>query len=95
MGNFEVAISSSFRDFPKQLFCNGEVSDGSDGVNVICSQPEVADDVLFGEDAERPSRNVCINLCVASINSLQDIEISHICNAKKTIDPREPRSKNV
>ena len=47
--NFEVAISSNFWDFPKWLFCDG---DGSSGVNVIGSRPEVADDVISGEDAE-------------------------------------------
>ena len=27
--DFKVASSSSFRDFPKRLFCDGEVDDGS------------------------------------------------------------------
>ena len=50
--NFEVASSSSFRDFPKRLFCDGEVSDGIGGVNAIFSRPEVADDVISVEDPE-------------------------------------------
>ena len=32
--NFEVASSSSFQDFPKWLFCVGEVGDGSDSVSL-------------------------------------------------------------
>ena len=50
--NFEVASSRSFRDFRKRLFCDGEIGNGRDSVNAICSRPKVADDVIFGEDAE-------------------------------------------
>ena len=43
---FEVASSSSFRDFQKRLFCDSKVGgDGSGGVNVVFSRPEVTDDV--------------------------------------------------
>ena len=38
VANFEVAGSSSFRDFPKRLFCASEVGDSSVGVNAICSR---------------------------------------------------------
>ena len=62
--HFEVASSSSFRDFPKRLFCDGEVGDGRGGVNKIHSRPEVADDVISCEDAETDREYVCINLCV-------------------------------
>ena len=48
----EVASFSSFRGLPKRLFCDGEVGDGSGVVNAICSRPEVADDVIYCEDAE-------------------------------------------
>ena len=44
----KVASSTSFRDFPKRLFCDGEVGDGSGGMNAICSLPEVAGDVISG-----------------------------------------------
>ena len=50
--NFEVASSSSIRDFPKLLFCDREVGSGNSGMKVICSSPEVADDVISGENAE-------------------------------------------
>ena len=43
--NFEGASFSSFRDFLKRSFCDGEVGDGTDGMKAICSRPEVADDV--------------------------------------------------
>ena len=43
--NFEVASSSSFRDFPKRSFCDSDVSDCSSGMNAICGRPEVADDI--------------------------------------------------
>ena len=72
---FEVASCSSSRDIPKQLFCNGEVCDGSGGVNAICSRPEVTDDVIFGEDAETFQEYVCIHLWVAMF------KISHFYNA--------------
>ena len=48
--NFEVASFGTFLDFPKWSFCDGEVSDGSGGINAICSRPEVADDIISGKD---------------------------------------------
>ena len=72
MVNLEVASSSSFRDFPKRLFCDGEVGDGSGGVNAICRRPEVADDVLSSEDAESFQEYTGVNVCVASFRSLQE-----------------------
>ena len=44
--NFQVASSSSFQDFPKRLFCDGEASDGISGMNAICSRPEVVGDII-------------------------------------------------
>ena len=70
--NFEVASSSSLRDFLKQLFCDDKVWDGSGGVNAICSQPEIADDDISGEDAETFQENVHINLCVATFSSFRE-----------------------
>ena len=49
--NSEVASYSSYRDFPKRLFCDGEVCDGNGGVNTICS-PQVVEDVLSGIDVD-------------------------------------------
>ena len=69
---FEVASSSSFRDFPKRLFCDGEVGDGSDGMNTICSRPQVAGDVISGEEAETFQEYVCINLYISSFSSLRE-----------------------
>ena len=48
--NFEVASSSSFRDFPERLFCDAEAYSGSGGLNAICSRLEVADDVISNRD---------------------------------------------
>ena len=45
--NFESASFRTFRDFPERLFCDGEVSDDSGGVNAICGRPEI-DDVISG-----------------------------------------------
>ena len=52
MVNCEVVSSSSFRDFSKRMFCDGEVGDRSGGVNTICSRPELADEVISSEDTE-------------------------------------------
>ena len=43
--NFKCASFSIFRDF-----FDGEVDDGSGGMNVICSQQKVADDAISGKD---------------------------------------------
>ena len=53
MVNFEVASLTSFRDFLKRLFRDGEVGDGSG-------------DVISSEDAETFQEYVCINLCFDS-----------------------------
>ena len=68
--------------FPHDCFCNGELCDGS--VNAVCSRPEVADDVISGEDAETVQEYVCIYLCVASVVCVK-IEISHLCDAQTTV----------
>ena len=47
--HFEVASSNSFRDFPKISCWNSEVAVCSGGVNVICSQLDVYDDVTYGQ----------------------------------------------
>ena len=52
MVNVEVASSGSFQSFPKRSFSDGEVGDGSGGVDAICSRPEVPDDVIYGEDVD-------------------------------------------
>ena len=44
---FEVAGCDSYISF-----CDGEVGEGSGGVNAICSQPEVPDDVIYGDDVD-------------------------------------------
>ena len=76
--NFEVASFSSFRDFSKRFYCDG---DSSGGVNAICSRPKVADDVISGEDAETFQEYVCVNLCVAGFNSLRENRNRPFCNA--------------
>ena len=48
----EIASFSSFREFPKRLFCDGEVGEESGGVNAIWCRPEVVDDVISCEDAD-------------------------------------------
>ena len=72
MVNFEFASSSSFQDLSKLLFYNVEVGDSSGCVNVICSQLEVADDVISGEDAQIFQECVSTNLCVASFTGLRE-----------------------
>ena len=49
--NFKGASFSTFRDFPKRSFCDGEIGDGS--MNVICSRPEEAYDVIAGKDVDK------------------------------------------
>ena len=67
--NVEVPSSTSVQDFPKTSFSNGEISVGSSSVNVICSRPEVAIDVIFNDDVETLQDNVCLNFQVASFSS--------------------------
>ena len=70
--NFEVAGSSSFQDFHKRKFCDGEVGDSSSGVNAICSWLQVGDDVISGEDVETLQEYVCVNLWVANFSGFQE-----------------------
>ena len=50
MLNFEIASSSGFQALPKRSFCDGEVGDGSGGMNdICCSRSEAADDVISSE----------------------------------------------
>ena len=44
-----LAVSEIFKN---DCFVDGEVGNGSRGVNAICSRPKAADDVISGEDAE-------------------------------------------
>ena len=60
--NFEVASSSSFRNFPKRSLFYVEAGGSSDIVNAICSRPEVVDDVISGEDVEASQDYICVNL---------------------------------
>ena len=39
--NLKAASFSSLKDFPKRSFCDGEVGDGSGGMNVICNLLEL------------------------------------------------------
>ena len=50
--------SRSFRDFPKQLSCDGGVGNSSGGVNAIRSRPGVADKVISSEDTDIPG--ICL-----------------------------------
>ena len=50
MVNFEIVSCSSFRGSPDSSFCDGDVGDGSGGVNAICSPPEIPDDIVYSED---------------------------------------------
>ena len=50
--NFEDASFSTFRDFPKTSFCQGEVGEGISGMDAMCSRSEVADDVISGTDVD-------------------------------------------
>ena len=60
--NFEVATSSSFRDFAKRLFCDVEIGDRNSGMNAICSRTEVADDVISMKDVDIFQYQACVNL---------------------------------
>ena len=60
--NFEVTSSSSFRDIPTRLFCDGEDGDGSGGMNAICGRLDVAAGyVISGEDEQTVREYVCTN----------------------------------
>ena len=50
MVNFEVASSSIFRDNHDILV--PEVGSGADGINAICSRPEVANDLISGYNVQ-------------------------------------------
>ena len=77
VANVELASSSSFRDLPKWLFCDGKVGDGSGVMNAICSRPEVADDVICSA-----SRNMSVWICALLASVVYEkIEVSHLCNA--------------
>ena len=60
-----VLSSSSFRDFP--TFCDDEGGSGS--TNAICSRPEVADDIIYGESVETFPDFIDVSLWFASLNS--------------------------
>ena len=50
--NFKGARFSTFREFPKRSFCDGETGDGSGGMNAICSRPQVDDEVISSRDVD-------------------------------------------
>ena len=73
MVNFEVASFRSFREFLKRSFCDGEVSDGSGGINTICSRLKAADDVISGKDVVDTFKYyVCVNLCIVIFSSFRE-----------------------
>ena len=49
-----------------------EVGDGSGDMNVICSRPEVADDVISGADVDIFRSYACVNLWVDSFISFRE-----------------------
>ena len=70
--HFEDAGYSTFTDFPKRSFCHGEVGDGSVGMNAICSQPEVGDDVIYSRDVDTFRCYACVNLWAASFGRFRE-----------------------
>ena len=72
MLNFEIASFSSFRDFPKRSFWDGEVGEGSGGMKTIFSRPEAAGHVISGEDVDTFHCNACVNLCIVKFSSFQE-----------------------
>ena len=89
MVNFEGASFSTFRDIPKRSFCDGEVGDDSGGMSAICSQPEVADDVISSIDVDTFLYYASVNLRVAKFSSFEKILIRHLCSAQTTVGPLE------
>ena len=63
---------SSFRDFTKRSFYDGEVGGDCGDVNAICSRPEVADDVFSGEDVDTFRSYAFVNLWVAIFSSFRE-----------------------
>ena len=70
--DFEGATFSSFRDFPKTSLCDGEVCDGSGGMNAICSRPEVADVVISGKDVDAFWYYPCVNVWVTIFSGFRE-----------------------
>ena len=68
--NFKVTSSSIFPDFPKRSFCDGEIGNSNVQMDAICSHPEVAGDVVPGEETFR--EYMCVNLLVASFSSFRE-----------------------
>ena len=58
--------------FLKRSFCGGEVGSGSSGLNAICSQPEVADDIFCGDDVETFRAYACVNLLTSTVRENQN-----------------------
>ena len=63
---FEVASTSYLVSdiFQNCWFCDDEVSSGNGGANVICSRPEVADDVISDENVDTFLCYNFENLCI-------------------------------
>ena len=68
-----IASISSFRDFSNRSFCDGEDGDGSGDMNVICSRPEEADNVIYGRDVNNFRYYACVNLWVVVFSSYEKI----------------------
>ena len=47
-----TASCSSFRDNREQIFPAAEAGGGAGGINANCSRPEVADDVISGNNVD-------------------------------------------
>ena len=61
--NFEDASFSTFRDFPRRSFCQGEVDEGKGCMNAICSRAEVPDDAISGTFVDTCRHRPVLRLC--------------------------------
>ena len=59
-------------------------------MNAICSQLEVANDVISSQLEEAFRNFIFVNLLVANSAVFEKIEISNLCNMQTTVDPLEP-----
>ena len=59
LADFEAASCIIFRDGRNKIFPDAEVGGG---INVICSQPEVADDIISGYNVDTFRDNHSANL---------------------------------
>ena len=69
---------------------NFEVASSSSGFNAICSRPEVADDVISGNNEKHFGTNM-LRICELLASAvLQKVEMSHLCNALTMVRPFGP-----